>query len=57
MTGGAARNRRAGDGRFVEVQGTAERGVFDRAALDGLVDLAAGGIVELTKAQQTALDE
>jgi ribonuclease PH len=46
-----------GDGRFVEVQGTAERGVFDRAALDGLVDLAAGGIEELTKAQRIALDE
>lgn len=46
-----------GDGRFVEVQGTAERGVFDRAALDGLVDLAAGGIETLTKAQQDALNE
>ena len=44
-----------GDGRFVEVQGTAERGVFDRSALDGLVDLAAGGIEQLTKAQQDAL--
>jgi ribonuclease PH len=45
-----------GDGRFVEVQGTAERGVFDRAALDGLVDLAAGGIEQLAKAQSTALE-
>jgi len=44
-----------GDGRFVEVQGTAERGVFDRAALDGLVDLAAGGIEQLTKHQTTVL--
>ena len=46
-----------GDGRFVEVQGTAERGVFDRAALDRLVDLAAGGIERLTKDQQNALNE
>lgn len=46
-----------GDGRFVEVQGTAERGVFDRPALDGLVDLAAGGIEQLTKAQLAALQE
>ena len=45
-----------GDGRFVEVQGTAERGVFDRAALDGLVDLAATGVEQLTKAQQDALN-
>ena len=44
-----------GDGRFVEVQGTAERGVFDRAALDGLVDLAAGGIEQLTKHQTSTL--
>lgn len=44
-----------GDGRFVEVQGTAERGVFDRTALDSLVDLAAVGITELTTHQQKAL--
>ena len=46
-----------GDGRFVEVQGTAERGVFDRAALDRLVDLGAVGIERLTKDQQDALNE
>jgi ribonuclease PH len=44
-----------GDGRFVEVQGTAERGVFDRSALDAMVDLAATGISELTIYQQKAL--
>jgi ribonuclease PH len=44
-----------GDGRFVEVQGTAERGVFDRSALDAMVDLAATGIGELTMHQQKAL--
>ena len=32
-----------GDGRFVEVQGTAEGLAFSRAQLDGLVDLAAAG--------------
>ena len=46
-----------GDGRFVEVQGTAERGVFDRPALDGLVDLAAKGIEDLTKQQLAILGE
>ena len=46
-----------GDGRFVEVQGTAERGVFDRDALNGLVDLAAGGIEDLTKQQLAVLGE
>ena len=44
-----------GSGEFVEVQGTAEGEPFGRAALDGLVDLAAGGITELTKIQHEAL--
>src|SRR5437899_2293165 len=44
-----------GDGRFVEVQGTAEGEPFDRALLDGLLDLALGGCVELTKQQHEAL--
>jgi ribonuclease PH len=44
-----------GDGRFVEVQGTAERDPFDRRLLDELLDLAAAGCTELTKLQQTAL--
>jgi ribonuclease PH len=44
-----------GDGRFVEVQGTAERGVFDRSALNAMVDMAAAGIGELTMHQQKAL--
>ena len=34
-----------GSGRFVEVQGTAEREPFDRAELDRLLDLAAAGCV------------
>jgi ribonuclease PH len=38
-----------GDGGFVEVQGTAEGAVFDRAALDALLDLAVAGCAELTQ--------
>ena len=45
----------AGDGRFIEVQGTAEGAPFDRALLDGLLDLAVAGCVELTQLQKSAL--
>ena len=44
-----------GDGRYVEVQGTAEAQPFDRAELDVLLDLAAGGCSDLTRAQREAL--
>ncbi|TDB89569.1 ribonuclease PH [Actinomadura sp. 7K534] len=44
-----------GDGRFVEVQGTAEGTPFDRSELDALLDLAAGGCAELTRLQAEAL--
>jgi ribonuclease PH len=44
-----------GDGGFVEVQGTAEGAVFDRATLDQLLDLAVAGCAELTVLQQQAL--
>jgi ribonuclease PH len=44
-----------GDGRFVEVQGTAEREPFDRAMLDDLLNLAVAGCAELTALQQAAL--
>ncbi|MGE5288483.1 MAG: ribonuclease PH [Micromonosporaceae bacterium] len=44
-----------GDGRFVEVQGTAEREPFDRDLLDRLLTLAASGCAELTKLQLAAL--
>jgi ribonuclease PH len=46
-----------GDGHFVEVQGTAERGAFDRAELDRLLDLAVGGCAELSRLQHQALAE
>ncbi|MGI9206927.1 MAG: ribonuclease PH [Rhodococcus sp. (in: high G+C Gram-positive bacteria)] len=45
-----------GDGRFVEVQGTAEGQPFDRSELDALLDLAAAGCAELTRLQRAALD-
>ncbi|MGI8993233.1 MAG: ribonuclease PH [Nocardioidaceae bacterium] len=45
-----------GDGRFVEVQGTAEGSPFDRAELDALLDLAAGGCAELSRLQAEALE-
>ena len=45
-----------GKGHFVEVQGTAEGETFDRATLDGLLDIAAGGIGQLVKFQQQAVD-
>jgi ribonuclease PH len=45
-----------GDGRFVEVQGTAEAEPFDRALLDRLLDLAATGCADLALRQQAALD-
>jgi ribonuclease PH len=44
-----------GAGRFVEVQGTAEGGVFERSELDELIDLAQKGINELTSHQERAL--
>ena len=45
-----------GSERLVEVQATAERAPFDRDALNGLLDLGAGGIAEIRAAQEAALD-
>jgi ribonuclease PH len=44
-----------GSGRFIEVQGTGEEATFTRKQLDALVDLAASGIADITKAQKAAL--
>jgi ribonuclease PH len=44
-----------GDGRFVEVQGTAEREPFDRDLLDRLLDLAVAGCADLARLQREAL--
>jgi ribonuclease PH len=43
------------DGRLVEVQATAEREPFTRDELDGLLDLAGGGIEEIMVAQDDAV--
>lgn len=44
-----------GDGRFIEVQGTAEREPFTRAQMDELLALAGAGISELVRLQRNAL--
>jgi ribonuclease PH len=47
----------SGDGRFIEVQGTAEGQPFDRALLDGLLDLAVAGCTQLKALQKQALGQ
>jgi len=47
----------SGDGRFIEVQGTAEGVPFDRNLLDSLLDLAVAGCVELGEIQKSALSK
>ena len=44
-----------GDGRLIEVQGTAEAEPFSRQQLDTLLDLGLAGIATLTRIQQEAL--
>jgi ribonuclease PH len=44
-----------GDGKFVEVQGTAEGKPFDRAELDSLLSLAVKGCADLAAIQRSAL--
>lgn len=46
-----------GDGRFIEVQGTAEGLPFARRELDELIALAEGGIRELTSLQEEMIAE
>jgi ribonuclease PH len=46
-----------GDGRFVEVQGTAEGEPFAREELDALLDLAVKGCAQLDGAQRQALGD
>lgn len=45
-----------GDGKFVEVQGTAEGAPFDRDELNSLLDLALVGTKELTRIQNETLE-
>ncbi|MED5276444.1 MAG: ribonuclease PH [Actinomycetota bacterium] len=44
-----------GSGKFVEVQGTAEDGPFDRNSLEEMLDVAESGIKEITEAQRDLL--
>ena len=45
----------AEDGRFIEVQGTAEGEPFSRSELDNMLGLAEKGISELLQMQKTAV--
>ena len=45
-----------GDGRFIEVQGTAEGAPFDRVLMDRLLDLGTDGCAKLAELQRAALD-
>lgn len=45
------------DGNFVEVQGTGESGVFSRAEMDQMLDLASSGIRQLMERQRRALEQ
>lgn len=47
----------SGRGLLVEVQGTAEGALFDRADLDRMLDLAQKGISELVSVQKQALSQ
>lgn len=44
---------KTGDGRFIEVQGTAEGPPFERAVLDSLMELADAGIRDLVDIQRS----
>jgi ribonuclease PH len=48
---------KTGDGRFIEVQGTAEGPPFERRALDDLLALADQGIKELVALQRSIVGE
>lgn len=48
---------KTGDGRFIEVQGTAEGLPFQRAALDALLELADNGIKELVELQRSVIGD
>ena len=48
---------KTGDGRFIELQGTAEGQPFDRRALDALMELADNGIKELITMQRAVVGD
>jgi ribonuclease PH len=48
---------KTGDGRFIELQGTAEGKPFDRRALDALMELADAGIKQLIEIQKSVIGD
>jgi ribonuclease PH len=48
---------KTGDGRFIELQGTAEGQPFDRRALDALMELADNGIKTLIEMQRAVVGD
>jgi len=46
-----------GNGKFVEIQGTAEGDAFTKKEMDGLIKIAQNGIKVLTRIQKKALHE
>jgi ribonuclease PH len=48
---------KTGDGRFIELQGTAEGQPFDRRALDALMELADNGIKDLINMQRAVVGD
>jgi ribonuclease PH len=46
-----------GKSRFIEIQGTGEQTPFDRARLDAMLDLAAGGVESLLAIQNRIIEE
>jgi len=46
-----------GDGRFIEVQGTAEREPFSREQMDELLALAGEGVASLVHLQRDAISQ
>ena len=48
---------KTGDGRFIELQGTAEGKPFDKRALDALMELADAGIKELIGIQRSVVGD
>jgi ribonuclease PH len=48
---------KTGDGRFIELQGTAEGQPFDKRALDALMDLADSGIKSLIAMQKSVVGD
>jgi ribonuclease PH len=48
---------KTGDGRFIELQGTAEGQPFDKRALDALMELADNGIKELIGIQKSIVGD